>query len=79
VEHWGVLPRDTGPRLLGIRRLGLLAMGQTIEEVPADPVPGVDPGRWNRTGLKGTPPGSGAPTRHGCVFIAAHLMNEISF
>ncbi|TNN42909.1 hypothetical protein EYF80_046912 [Liparis tanakae] len=53
VEHWGVLPRDTGPRLLGIRRLGLLAMGQTIEEGPADPLPGGEPGRWNRTGLKG--------------------------
>ncbi|XP_034386416.1 protein furry homolog-like isoform X6 [Cyclopterus lumpus] len=60
VEHWGVLPRDTGPRLLGIRRLGLLAMGQTVEEVPVEPIPEVDPGdgssnmgRWNRTGLKG--------------------------
>lgn len=61
VEHGGVLPgRETGPRLLRIKRLGLLAMGQTIEEV--DPMVEVDPGiglskpaRRNRTRLKGTP------------------------
>ena len=27
-----VLPRDTGPRLLRMKRLGLLTMGHTIEE-----------------------------------------------
>lgn len=27
-----VLPRDTGPRLLRVKRLGLMAMGQAIEE-----------------------------------------------
>lgn len=48
VEHRGGLPRETGPRLLRMRRLSLLAMGQAIEEVPAEPV------RWNRTGVKGT-------------------------
>ncbi|XP_077964900.1 protein furry homolog-like isoform X6 [Gasterosteus aculeatus] len=47
VEHRGGLPRETGPRLLRMRRLSLLAMGQAIEEVPAEPV------RWNRTGVKG--------------------------
>ncbi|XP_019904545.2 protein furry homolog-like isoform X5 [Esox lucius] len=32
LETGGVLSRDTGPRLLRMKRLGLLAMGQTIEE-----------------------------------------------
>uniref|UniRef100_A0A665T882 Furry homolog, like n=1 Tax=Echeneis naucrates TaxID=173247 RepID=A0A665T882_ECHNA len=31
-EHGGALARDTGPRLLRMKRLGLLAMGQAIEE-----------------------------------------------
>lgn len=60
-EHSGALPRDTGPRLLRMKRLGLLAMGQTIEEDPLDPVIEVDsgigpsrPARSNRTRLKGT-------------------------
>uniref|UniRef100_A0A3Q1ITR4 Uncharacterized protein n=1 Tax=Anabas testudineus TaxID=64144 RepID=A0A3Q1ITR4_ANATE len=33
-EHGGALPRETGPRLLRMKRMGLLAMGQTIEEDP---------------------------------------------
>ncbi|XP_029606709.1 protein furry homolog-like isoform X4 [Salmo trutta] len=32
LESGGGLPRETGPRLLRMKRLGLLAMGQTIEE-----------------------------------------------
>ncbi|KAK1896358.1 Phospho-N-acetylmuramoyl-pentapeptide-transferase [Dissostichus eleginoides] len=31
-DHGGVLPRDSGPRLLRMKRLSLLSMGQTIEE-----------------------------------------------
>lgn len=61
VEHGGALSRETGPRLLRMRRLGLLSMGQTIEEGPVDPMIQVDPGiglsrpaRRNRTRLKGT-------------------------
>lgn len=58
IEHGGALPRETGPRLLRMKRLGLLAMGQTIEEDPVDPMikvdPGIGPSRPNRTRLKGT-------------------------
>lgn len=44
-EQFGALSRETGPRLLSIKRLGLLVMGQTIEEDPVDHVAaGVDPG-----------------------------------
>lgn len=32
LESGGGLPRETGPRLLRMKRLGLQAMGQTIEE-----------------------------------------------
>ncbi|KAJ7986512.1 hypothetical protein DPEC_G00340640 [Dallia pectoralis] len=32
MDTGGALPRETGPRLLRMKRLGLLAMGQTIEE-----------------------------------------------
>lgn len=60
-EHGGALAKETGPRLLRIKRLGLLAMGQTIEEGPVDPMLEVDPGtgssrpdRSNQTRLKGT-------------------------
>ena len=60
-EHGGALSKETGTRLLRMKRLGLLAMGQTIEEDPVDLVIGVDPGigssrpaRSNRTRLKGT-------------------------
>ncbi|TDH08131.1 hypothetical protein EPR50_G00094490 [Perca flavescens] len=62
IEQGGVLPRETGPRLLRMKRLGLLAMGQTIEEVPVNPmiqvVPGISsskPASRNQTRLKGTP------------------------
>ncbi|XP_029905852.1 LOW QUALITY PROTEIN: protein furry homolog-like [Myripristis murdjan] len=37
IEHGGALPRETGPRLLRMKRLGLLAMGQTIDEDQVDP------------------------------------------
>lgn len=43
IEHGGALPRETGPRLLRMKRLGLLAMGQTIEEDPVDMLMEVDP------------------------------------
>ncbi|KAM7388598.1 hypothetical protein PAMP_024763 [Pampus punctatissimus] len=36
IEHGGALPRETGLRLLRMKRLGLLAMGQTIDEDPVD-------------------------------------------
>ncbi|XP_053287004.1 protein furry homolog-like isoform X4 [Pleuronectes platessa] len=59
-EHGGALPRETGPRLLRMKRLGLLVMGQTIEEVPVDPVIEVGPrtgssrpGSSNRARFKG--------------------------
>ncbi|XP_026200822.1 protein furry homolog-like isoform X5 [Anabas testudineus] len=59
-EHGGALPRETGPRLLRMKRMGLLAMGQTIEEDPVDPVIEIDPEigtsrplRSTRTRLKG--------------------------
>lgn len=49
-----LLPRDSGPRLLRVKRLGLLAMGQTIEEdleVQSQPV---RPPRLYRHRPKGT-------------------------
>ncbi|XP_067370555.1 protein furry homolog-like isoform X5 [Channa argus] len=58
-EHGAALPRETGPRLLRMKRMGLLAMGQTIEEDPVGPVivdPGIvssRPARSDRTRLKG--------------------------
>lgn len=61
IEHDGAVPKDTGPRLLRMKRLGLLVMGQTIDEDPVDQMIEVDPGisssrpaRSNRTRLKGT-------------------------
>ncbi|KAM6920923.1 protein furry homolog-like isoform 2-T2 [Xenentodon cancila] len=38
VEHGGSLPKESGTRLLRMKRLGLLAMGQTVEEDLVDPV-----------------------------------------
>ncbi|XP_061593945.1 protein furry homolog-like isoform X2 [Cololabis saira] len=38
VEHGGSLPKEPGTRLLRMKRLGLLAMGQTVEEELVDPV-----------------------------------------
>lgn len=37
VEPGGLLPRETGPRLLRVKRLSLLSMGPTIEEDPEGP------------------------------------------
>lgn len=60
IEHGGALARETGPRLLRMKRLGLLAMGQTIGEDPVDLVKEVDPvigssrlARSHKTRLKG--------------------------
>lgn len=53
----GEAPIETGPRLLRMKRLGLLAMGHTIEEDLLEPVAEVEVARSshsNRTGLKGT-------------------------
>uniref|UniRef100_A0A3Q1CP11 Furry homolog, like n=1 Tax=Amphiprion ocellaris TaxID=80972 RepID=A0A3Q1CP11_AMPOC len=44
VENGGALPKETGPRLLRMKRLGLLAMGQAIEEDSVDPVLNLKPG-----------------------------------
>lgn len=54
-EPGGSLPRETGPRLLKVKRLGLLTMGSTIEEEPQDPVLSnlARPPRSGRTRLKG--------------------------
>jgi len=52
----GGLPRDTGPRLLRMKRLGLLAMGHAIEEdEPGTQPGGTRPPRTNRSRLKGNP------------------------
>lgn len=54
-EPGGALPRETGPRLLRVKRLGLLAMGQTIEEDTTNRVTSATrPARSSRTRLKGT-------------------------
>ncbi|XP_056133696.1 protein furry homolog-like isoform X4 [Lampris incognitus] len=54
VEHGRALPRETGPRLLRMKRLGLLAMGQTIEEDAVDqPASTARPARSSRTHFKG--------------------------
>ncbi|XP_026200825.1 protein furry homolog-like isoform X7 [Anabas testudineus] len=69
-EHGGALPRETGPRLLRMKRMGLLAMGQTIEEDPVDPVIEIDPEigtsrplRSTRTRLKASTPVSSSVSR----------------
>lgn len=61
MEQYGALARDTGPRLLRMKRLGLLVMGQTIDEDPVDEMVEVAPqirhsrlSRQNRARLKGT-------------------------
>ncbi|XP_029002067.2 protein furry homolog-like isoform X3 [Betta splendens] len=66
-ENAGALPRDTGPRLLRMKRMGLLSMGQTIEE---DPVTETDsevassrPARTNRPRLKASVPVSSSVSR----------------
>lgn len=43
-EDGAASSREPGPRLLRIKRLGLLAMGHTIEDDVADPGIKVDPG-----------------------------------
>lgn len=59
-EQFGALPRDTGPRLISIKRLGLLVMGQTVDEDPVDHLApknfGLNlsrPGHRNQTPQKG--------------------------
>lgn len=61
IEQDGAVARYTGPRLFRMKRLGLLVMGQTIDEDPVDEMVEVDPEirysrptRPNRTRLKGT-------------------------
>lgn len=60
IEQYGDMPRDTGPRLLHMKRLGLLVMGPTIDEDPVEHMIEVDPGISssipacsNQTRLKG--------------------------
>lgn len=43
-EQFGAIPRETGPRLISIKRLGLLVMGQTIDEDPVDHLAMLNPG-----------------------------------
>ncbi|KAK5907841.1 hypothetical protein CesoFtcFv8_005650 [Champsocephalus esox] len=53
-DHGGVLPRDSGPRLLRMKRLSLLSIGQTIEENGANHRGGWgDLGSRSPTRLKG--------------------------
>lgn len=61
-EQDGAIPKETGPRLLRMKRLGLLVMGQTIDEDPVGEMMRVDqgisssrPARSTRTHLAGTP------------------------
>lgn len=60
-EQEGAMARDPGSRLLQMKRLGLLVMGQTIDEDPVGQMIAVDPGissskpdSNNRSRLKGT-------------------------
>ena len=56
LDHGGGLAWETGPRLLRMKRLGLLAMGHTIEEDDVRGEPGGSrPPRTSRSRLKGTP------------------------
>lgn len=57
----GAVPRDTGSRLLHMKRLGLLVMGHTIDEdqvpqeIAVDPkISSSKPGCYYRSHLKGT-------------------------
>lgn len=60
-EQDGAVPRDTGSRLLHMKRLGLLVMGHTIDEDQVPQVKALDPrigsskpGCKKRSHLKGT-------------------------
>lgn len=75
-EHGGTESREPGPRLLRVKRLGLLTMGQTIEEDLVDPVTKVDAGmgssrhaRSSQTRLKGTTD----PNAHNSVFMLLYM------
>ncbi|XP_076134284.1 protein furry homolog-like isoform X3 [Alosa pseudoharengus] len=61
-----VLPRDSGPRLLRVKRLGLLAMGQTIEEDLMGPSQPIRPPRLYRHRPKASAPvsSSSVVSRH---------------
>ncbi|XP_068175819.1 protein furry homolog-like isoform X3 [Antennarius striatus] len=53
-EHREVASKDTGPRLLRLKRLGLLAMGQTIDEVPVNSgIRSIRPASSNQISIKG--------------------------
>ncbi|KAF0042430.1 hypothetical protein F2P81_005962 [Scophthalmus maximus] len=83
VEHGGALPRETGPRLVRMKRLGLLAMGQTIEEDPVGPVIEVGPrisssrpARSYRTRFKASAPVSSSVSRRRAPSSVAPLLWE---
>uniref|UniRef100_A0A667Y7E7 Furry homolog, like n=1 Tax=Myripristis murdjan TaxID=586833 RepID=A0A667Y7E7_9TELE len=64
IEHGGALPRETGPRLLRMKRLGLLAMGQTIDEDQVDPATSSSRlARPSRRRLKASAPVSSSVSR----------------
>ncbi|XP_017543392.1 protein furry homolog-like [Pygocentrus nattereri] len=56
VEPTGLLPREMGPRLLRMKRLSLLSMGQTIEEDPGGLAQPVRPPRLTRHYAKASVP-----------------------
>nr|XP_023679418.1 protein furry homolog-like isoform X2 [Paramormyrops kingsleyae] len=55
--------RETGPRLLRVKRLNLLSMGQAVEEGPEGPARGPKLIRSNRNRLKASAPVSGPSRR----------------
>ncbi|XP_034036419.1 protein furry homolog-like isoform X6 [Thalassophryne amazonica] len=77
IEHVGEMPKEMGPRLLHMKRLGLLAMGQTIEEDLVDLVTdSTRPVCINRTRLKASPPVSSSVSRRRAPSSVAPLSWE---
>lgn len=74
-EQFGALPRETGPRLISIRRLGFLAMGQTVDEDPVDHVAAVDPGlRLSRSARRNKSPQKGTAKLNHSVYGFTNLL-----
>lgn len=74
-EQFGAVPRETGPRLIRIKRLGLLVMGQTIDEDPLDHVAAVDSGlRSSRSARRNQSPQKGTAKLNHSVYCSANLL-----
>lgn len=73
-ELFGALPRETGPRLISIKRLGLMVMGQTVDEDPVDHLATIDPGlNSSRPARRNQSPQKGRTNKR-CVYCFTNLL-----